>query len=133
MPARGDALDVGGGVGHLEGVGIACDHPVDQVDLFGDGPRGVGMLAGDIDRPELSLDAPFAKPGNVGLAGVEPLRQVELLQREVALGAQPPGEVVVAVEEHPGGVDLPGPLGDRRELFGLVSRRGKRRCTRTRR
>ena len=37
------------------------------------------------------------------------------VQGEVPIGAQPPGEVVVAVEEHPRGMDLPRPLGDRRE------------------
>ena len=68
LPVLDDALDVVGRVRHLEVVGIALDHPVDQVDLLGDGPRGVGMLARDIDRPELRLEAPLAEPGDIGLA-----------------------------------------------------------------
>ena len=119
MPDARDPLDVVGRVRHLEGVGIALDHPVDQVDLLGDGPRGVGMLAGDIDRPELGLDAPLAQPGDVGLARVEPPRQVELGEGEVPFGAQPPGKVVMAVEEHPRGVDLPRPVGDERKTVGF--------------
>ena len=59
-----DPLDVVGGTGQLEVVGVALDHPVDQVDLLGDGPRGVGMVAGDVDRPELGLEAPLAEPGD---------------------------------------------------------------------
>ena len=42
-----------------------------------------------------------------------------LVEGEVALGAEPPGEVVVAVEEHPRGVDLPRPVGDRRQAILL--------------
>ena len=118
LPACDDPLDVVGAYGQLEVVGVVLDHPVDQVDLLGDGARRVGVLAGDVDRPELGLDAPFAEPGDVGLAGVEPLREVELRQGDVAFGPQPPGQVVVAVEEHPRGVDLPGPLRDRRQVVG---------------
>ena len=73
------------------------------------------MLAGDVDRPELGLDAPLAESRDVGLAGIQPVREVELLEVEIPLGPQSPGEVVVAVEEHPGGVDLPRPLGNRRQ------------------
>ena len=59
-------------IGQLEGVGIARDHAVDQIDLLGDGPGGVGVLAGDIDRPELGLEPSLAQPGDVGLSGIEP-------------------------------------------------------------
>ena len=38
--------------------------------------------------------------------------------------AQPPGEVVVAVEEHPRGVNLPRPVGDRRKLILIIVRTG---------
>ena len=113
MPALDDPLDVVGRERQLEVVGVALDHPVDEVDLLGDGPRGVRVLARDVDRPELGLDAPLAQPRDVGLARVEPLADVEPLERDVALVAEPPGEVVVAVEEQAGGVDLPGPLRDR--------------------
>ena len=34
LPALDDPLDVVGREGQLEGVGIALDHPVDQVDLL---------------------------------------------------------------------------------------------------
>ena len=50
-------------------LGILRDQAMHQVDLLGDRPRWVRMLAGDVDRPELGLHAPLAKPGNVGLAG----------------------------------------------------------------
>ena len=63
-----DPLDIVGRIRHRQVVGIALDHPVDQVDLLGDGPRGVGMLARDVDRPELRLQAPLAHPGDIGLA-----------------------------------------------------------------
>ena len=124
LARAGDALDVIGGVRHLERVGIALGHPADQVDLLGDGPRRDRVLAGDIDRPELRLHAPLAEPGDVGLAGVEPSRQVELGQCEVSLGAEPPREVVVAVEEHPGGMDLLRPLGHRRQAILVIVRTG---------
>ena len=42
LPALRDPLDVVGRVGHLEGVGVALDHPVDQVDLLDDG-QGPGL------------------------------------------------------------------------------------------
>ena len=81
----GDPLDVVGGVGHLEGVGVSLDHAADQVDLLGDRPRRVRVLAGDVDRPELGLDAALAESGDVGLAGIQPVREVELLEVEIPL------------------------------------------------
>ncbi len=102
-----DALDVGRVVSQAEIIGVTLDHPLDEVDLLGDRSRRIRMVAGNIDRPELSLDAPFAQARNVGLTGIEALRQVELRECEIAVGAQPPWKVVVAVEEHAGGMDLP--------------------------
>ena len=120
-----DPLDVVGGTGQLEVVGVALDHPLDQVDLLGDGPRGVGMFAGDVDRPELCLDAPLAEPGEIGLAVREPAADVEPGEADVAIGAEPPGEVVVPVEEQSAGVDAPGPF---RDLGRLRAPGGGRRC-----
>ncbi len=64
------------------------------------------MLAGNVDRPELGFDSSLAQAGNIGLARVESSRQVELGQGKVPLGPQPPGKIVMAVEEHPRGVNL---------------------------
>ena len=111
-----DPLDVVGREGQLQVVRVLRDQPMNQVDLLGDRPGGVGVLAGDVDRPELRLHAPLAEPGNVGLAGIEPLRQVELRQPHVPFRPQPPGQVVVAVPEHARGMDLAGTLRDRGPL-----------------
>jgi len=67
-----NALDVSGGQGKLQIGRVFLDQPMDQVDLLGDRPRGVLMLAGNVDRPELGFHSAFAEPGNVRLAGVEP-------------------------------------------------------------
>ena len=103
--------------------GILVDQPVNQVDLLGDGARWVLVLAGDIDRPELSLDSPLTEPGDVGLSRVEPLREIVLRERHVAFGPQPPGQVVVTVPEDPLGVNLAGSFGDGR--LGLIGLGGR--------
>jgi hypothetical protein len=110
LPRRDDPLDVGRRAGQLEVRAVALDHPHDQVDLLGDRPRGVRVLARDVDRPELRLDAPLAQPRQIGLATPEPLADVEPREGDVPLAPETPGEVVMAVEEHPRGVDPPRPF-----------------------
>jgi hypothetical protein len=93
----------------------------------GDGPRGVRVFARDVDRPELRLDASLAEPRDVGLAGLEPAADVEPGERDVALGAEPPGEVVVPVEEQPRAMDQPRPFRNGRRLFAPDPGRGRGR------
>ena len=83
------------------------------------------MFAGNVDRPELGLDAPVSEPGDVGLAGVESFREIELREPKVALGTKPPREVIMAVEEHPCGVDLSRPFRDGRQGTARLVRPGE--------
>src|SRR5205823_1879783 len=54
---------------------------------------------------------------------------VEPVEGDVPVGAEPPGEVVVSVEEQSRGMDAPGPLGDGRgSLAGIVGQADHGRC-----
>ena len=68
------------------------------------------MLAGNVYRPELRFHSPLAQPRDIRVPGIQPLRKIKLGQTKVALAAQPPGQVVVPVEEHAGRMNLPGSL-----------------------
>jgi len=64
LAGLGNALDVIGGPGEFRIGKVFLDQPMDQVDLLGDRPRGVLVLPGNVDRPELCLHSPFAEPGD---------------------------------------------------------------------
>jgi hypothetical protein len=73
-----DALDVVGGRGQLEHVGMGGDDAADGVDLFEGLARrlGRGLGGGHIDRPELAADAAGPQARNVGVQPVEASRFV---------------------------------------------------------
>ena len=104
LPLAMDALDVGGGQGQLEGLGITRHHLVDDVNLLEHRlHRGrAGGHRGHIHRPELGADAAGAQARDVRdqrraeLAGVA--RQINRAE-VVAVLAVLPGQVVVAVNE----------------------------------
>ena len=85
LPDLTIALDVVGGVRHREVVRVALDHPVDQVDLLDHGPRGVLVLARDVDRPELGLDPPSRSRGmSVSPLGSRLVRSFDSRPRSLA-------------------------------------------------
>ena len=112
-PGLVDALDVGGGIGHLEVARVAADHAVDEVDLLERvrQPARGGPLGFDVHRPELRPDAALPQARQVGVErGLEVAQvagQVEALEREPALAVLP-RQVVVAVDERHPAQDLPG-------------------------
>ena len=59
------------------------------------------MLARDEDRPELRLHAPIPQAGNVGVATIKPVPQIDPINRIRPLRPQLPGKVVVAVDQNP--------------------------------
>jgi hypothetical protein len=97
-----DALDVGRRTRQLEGVRIARDHPVHDVDLF---ERGRDRLLSlkrcrHVDRPELGAHAAGPEPGNVGHG--PRLVSADIERRQIERGdlfAHGPRIVVVPVDE----------------------------------
>ena len=104
-------------------VGIALDHPVDDVDLLEDRPGRVGVLAGDVDRPELGLRRPPRGAGGCRCGRIQPLGDVELRKprrrRSAAARAGRYGRRTASPTRGP-----PGALRDGRRIVG------PRRCAR---
>ena len=131
-----DPLDVIGGEGNLQVVGITSHQPANEIDLF---ERDLGSLpfAHRFDRgvggPELRANAPFAEPRQVGIE--RGLRQgnIELVEAGITLGAQLPGEIVVSVDHQRTAVQFqrrvgqydgrPLGRGSRRRRGGLIGKR----------
>ncbi len=101
FPAALGAGDVAGAQGRQEDGPVGFVHPAQERDLLEREAGGLRFLRRHEGRPELRGDAAFAQAGNVGVAGIAAL--VELECGDVALDrrivADDPGQVVVAVDE----------------------------------
>ena len=99
-----DAHNVIGGVGHLESIGIGCDHAPDDVDLFERQAHGGAFLAGlrrDVGRPELRADAALDADAECPCAAQRFLRlRRSILRKDRSpFLAELPGQIVVAVDQ----------------------------------
>ena len=125
-----DPLDVGGGAGRLEYIGIASDHRFDELDLLQRVLEGRPLLHGfgrDIHAPKLSADAAFAEARNVGVHFRLRLADVAFVEGAIGLGSHLPGQIVVAVEDEAFEVDLAGFVGKDDGSAALSeSRRGEK-------
>ena len=121
-PAPVHALDVVGGVGQFEHVGVGADQPLDAVDLL---ERRLGRLhgreaCGHIDRPELGAHAALTQARDVGVQGrgigALILRQINRVRVIPEPLPQGPGQVVVTVDQRAALQDAPRPRLSRRVL-----------------
>ena len=76
-----NALDIVGGVGHLESVGVTANHAVNQIHLF-EAIAGCSAFRDRVDRdesgPELSADTALDQPRDVGVQAWLRFGDVEL-------------------------------------------------------
>src|SRR6185312_3275425 len=96
------ALDIGGGEGQRESLGISGDDLAGNVDLLqlDSGEAAVLDLSGHIDRPELGTNLPLRQPGEVGVTAGG---LAKIVGSDIAgwldLGANAPRKVVVPVNQ----------------------------------
>ena len=121
--------DFVGGAGEGEGVGIARNHSVDEVDLFeglAGGAAGDHEAGGDVCGPELGAEAAEFEAGDVGVeVGAGVLGDVEVVEGHAGFGAHFVGEVVVAVDDEGFAMNAPGLGGDFGEVVGVGGDGGK--------
>ena len=114
------ALDVVGGQGQRQAVGVARDHPASDVELLQLhlGIPAVLDLARDVDRPELGPHLALGQPGQVGVPfGWLPEVVGGHVAGSILALADLPGQIVVPVDQGSGAQELLGVL--QRVVLGL--------------
>ncbi len=120
-----DSFDVVCRVSEFERFGVAGDHSLDEVDLLERGGERFATVTGfdgNPHGPELCADAALAELGDIGLQRGLFLGNVELIEVGIALFADFPGHVVVAVDEKRLAVQFASGIGEDDGLaaYGLL-------------
>ena len=118
MAAIADRTSIGSRPGVLEPI-VMPDHLLDEVDLGQGGGIRIDQPARDVDRPELCPDATFEQSRDIGMEPVEVTARIGPSEIAIDLGSDPPGQIVVPVDDGQRLVNRPGGLGDHmRKLAG---------------